>query len=101
MKLGARSLFLLMLLLAGTFAVAASPSASTGTAQSIGVEFTPIGTLAVSGVEKWHFNKNTAATLMSNGWDGNAPAVSCTGAGCGTCATPSAPAAPAPDATQV
>jgi hypothetical protein len=48
----------------------------------------------------YSFNIGTAAALFTNAWDGNAPAVGCTGGGCpGT--APAAPPAPSPNTDKV
>jgi hypothetical protein len=81
--------------------VQALAAASTG--QGIMVDLTTSGTLALVVNQVWHFNQNTAAGYFTNAWDGNAPAVSCSGNACNRsfCSIPAAPPPPAADPNMV
>lgn len=76
-------------------------AAATQTGQGIMVTFTGANNYALVNNELWSFNTGTAATYFTNAWDGTAPTVTCSGAGCQTGTVPAAPAAPAPNADKV
>jgi hypothetical protein len=76
--------------------IASSAAAQSQTAQSAMVQTNfDSNAYIIEGTITWTFDRDVAATYYTNGWDGNAPAVTCSGAGCS--AAPAAPGAPAPD----
>jgi hypothetical protein len=82
-------------------AVAAGGNAKVMTAQSgmIDLSVSPQGPFYITGSETWHLDTDLAKAAYSNAWDGNNPAVSCTGnaANCDSTNQPTTPTRPAPD----
>ncbi|MDQ0138487.1 hypothetical protein [Cupriavidus necator] len=74
-------------------------SATDQTGQGIMVNLNVPPAVAIVTNRIYNFNINTASSYFTNAWNLAAPAVTCTGPGCGT--APTAPAAPPPDVNQV